>query len=234
MPLDRPITPRSLVDEAFDRIADAIVVGEIQPGERIREANLARQLGVSRGVLREAMQRLEGLKLVRRTSNVGVSVVGLSYDDLVELYVMRETLEGLAAGLCAVHMTERETATLETLLHRHGRSADLRSGDGYYQALADEDFHTAIARGSHNPRLEQMLRDELFRQMRLYRYRMSAPHGRARQAFEEHQAIVAAICERNPEKAERAMRTHLRNAREGLTWSDESRNIGPPGLRRVV
>ncbi len=222
MPLDRPIIPRSLVDEAFERIAEAIVVGEIQPGERIREANLARQLGISRGVLREAMQRLEGLKLVNRTSNIGVHVVGLSQNDLIELHTMREALEGLAAGLAATHMRDDEIKTLQTLLERHGRSKDLREGDGYYQALADEDFHVYIARGSRNGRLERTLCNELFFQLRLYRYRTTARPGRAKAAFAEHKAVVDAIAARDPERAEAAMRKHLKNARENLQWGGEA------------
>jgi DNA-binding GntR family transcriptional regulator len=218
MLLDNPIVPRSLVEEAFDRITDAIVLGEIEPGSRIREASLARQLGISRGVLREAMQRLEGLKLVSRTSNIGVRVMELSQQDLFELYTMREALEGMAARLAATNMTDKEIQALKALLEEHGQRQDLQRGDGYYQPSLDQDFHVAIARASRNERLERTLCNELYFQLRLYRYRSSSYPGRAQEAFAEHQAIVDALAARDPDAAEAAIRRHLRNARENLTW----------------
>jgi DNA-binding GntR family transcriptional regulator len=218
MSLDRPITPLSLVDQTFERIADAIVVGELKPGERIREAALAMQLGVSRGVLREAMQRLEGRKVVTRRSNIGVHVASLSEHDLHELFTMREALEGMAARLAAQNMTDDEICALEALLARHGEARELREGGGYFQGSADQDFHFLIVRGSRNARLERALCEELYYQLRLYRYRLSTRSGRAKQAFDEHREIVEALKARDPDRAEAAMRRHLANARGNLTW----------------
>lgn len=221
MSLDQPITPFSLVDQTFERIADAIVVGDIKPGERIREASLAQKLGVSRGVLREAMQRLEGRKVVTRTSNIGVHVISLTEDDLFELYAMREALEGMAARLAATHMSDAEIADLRALLAAHEQGEDLKQGESYFQRAYDQDFHFRIASGSRNARLERALRDELYYQLRLYRYRSSTRAGRAKQAFAEHQEIVAAIAARDPDRAEAAMRHHLAKARQNVTWLAE-------------
>ena len=218
MSLDEPITPLSLVDQTFERIADAIVMGDIEPGERIREALLAQKLGVSRGVLREAMQRLEGRKVVTRTSNIGVHVVKLTEDDLIELYMIREALEGMAARLAATHMADDEIEGLRALLAKHGEGEDLKQGESYFQRTDDQDFHFRIARGSGSARLEHALCDELYYQLRLYRFRSSARPGRAKQAFVEHLDIVAAIAARDPDRAETAMRRHLTNARENITW----------------
>jgi DNA-binding GntR family transcriptional regulator len=218
MPLSQPITALSLVDQTFERVADAIVVGELKPGERIREAALASRLGVSRGVLREAMQRLEGRKVVTRRSNIGVHVTSLSEQDLLELFTMREALEGMAARLAAANMSDEELDALEALLSRHGQSREIREGGGYFQGSTDQDFHFLIVRGSRNARLEQALCEELYYQLRLYRYRLSTRAGRARQAFAEHRRIVAALKARDPDRAEAAMREHLANARGNLTW----------------
>ena len=222
MMLQSPITPFSLVDQTFERIADAIVRGELKPGERIREALLARELGISRGVLREAMQRLEGRKLVMRTSNIGVHVVERSRQDLYELVSMREALEGMAARLSAQHMADEEIAGLQRHLDEHGRHRDVKTGESYFQATED-DLHYRIARGSHNSRLQAALCDELFYQLRLYRYRSSAIPGRAQAALHEHRHIVAAIAARDPDAAERAMRTHLANSRAHQTFDVEVR-----------
>lgn len=236
MRLDDPIVPRSLVNEAFERIVNGIVLGDFEPGERLREAQLSRSLGISRGVLREAMQRLEGLNLVHRTSNIGVHVVGLSDQDLFELFTMREALEGMAARLAAENITDEEIDELNSMLNRHGASAELKTGDGYLQ-YSDDDFHLFIARASRNTRLERILSNELYFQLRLYRYRSSARRGRAKEALREHKAIVSAISNRDPDAAEAAIRTHLRNARENLKWSEEAapaKRKPAPGLKAIV
>lgn len=222
MSLDQPIVARSLVDQAFHRIADAIVVGQIQPGERIRESLLARRLGISRGVLREAMQRLEGQNLVSRTSNIGVRVIGLSHQDLLELYAMREALEGMAARLAAIRMPDDEIEALRELLTRHGEKMDVKHGEGYYQASEDQDFHFRIARGSRNSRLQRTLTTELYYQLRLYRYRSSVRPGRASEALAEHMAVVDAIASRDPDRAEAEMRKHIQNSKSNLNWQGDA------------
>src|SRR4051794_19411623 len=97
----QPIARGSLADEAFGKIVEAITAGDFKPGGRIAEAALARQLGISRGPLREALGRFEG-RLVERKPHVGVKVIDLSDKDLVELFAVREALEGMACRLAAM------------------------------------------------------------------------------------------------------------------------------------
>lgn len=207
-----PIIPHSLVNEAFDRMFDAIVRGQIAPGERLREAQLAKEMGISRGVLREAMQRLEARKLVQRTPNIGVQVISLSEDDLQELYAVREALEGMAARLAAQNMDDKDIKELSNIIEKHALSEGVKKGESYFQG-GDEDFHALIAQGSKNSRLVQALGDEIHHQLRLYRFRSSERRGRTQEALEEHRAVVAAIKARDPDAAEAAMRRHLSNAR---------------------
>lgn len=207
-----PIVPFSLVNEAFDRVFEAIVRGEIAPGQRVREAQIAKDMGISRGVLREAMQRLEARKLVVRTPNIGVQVISLNEDDLQELYDVREALEGMAARLAAKNMDEKDIKALSKIIEKHEKSEGVKKGKNYFQSN-DEDFHSLIAKGSKNARLMQALGDEIQHQLRLYRYRSSVRPGRTHAALEEHKAIVAAIAARDPDAAEAAMRRHLSNAR---------------------
>ena len=217
MVLGTPLLPVSLVNQAFDQIAEAIAKGELQPGERIREASLAREMGISRGVLREAMNRLEGRKLVARTSNVGVHVNALTEQDLYELLMLREALECLAARLAALHMSKEDVDGLRLLLESHARHDDINDGDGYFQRPID-DFHIWIARGSKNSRLISVLCDDLYYQLRLYRYRSSAFPGRARAALAEHRTILDAIAAGNADAAEAAMRLHLSRSRAKDAW----------------
>ncbi|OAS23514.1 GntR family transcriptional regulator [Methylobacterium platani] len=207
-----PISSTSLVDEAFTKLVEAITSGEFLPGERLSEAKLARQLGISRGPLREALHRLEG-RLVVRTPRIGVRVVAFDRDTLEQLFLVREALEGMAARLAAERMTGREQDELADLLDRHAEQPDVASGRSYVQGRTDEDFHFAIVRGARNPRLEQLLLDEVYYQLRLQRLRSSTRPGRAQAALSEHREILAGLQSRDPDRAESAMRKHIRSAR---------------------
>jgi DNA-binding GntR family transcriptional regulator len=207
-----PIAGTSLANEAFGKLVAAITSGEFSPGERLSEAELARQLGISRGPLREALGRLEG-RLVTRTPRIGVRVIAFERDDLEQLFFVREALEGMAARLAATHMTDGQLEQLDALLRQHAVLPDLAAGAAYPQRSTDEDFHFAIAKAARSERIEQLLLDEVYYQLRLHRLRSSTRPGRAKAAFEEHRAILQALQARNPDAAEAAMRTHIRNAR---------------------
>lgn len=207
---------RTLADQAFERMTEAIIRRELVPGERISEAWLARRLGISRGPLREAIRRLEGHKLVTRAPHVCVRVADISPKDLEECFVIREALEGMACRLAASHMTDAELAELDAVLDRHARSEEVQAGASYYQGAGDFDFHFLIIRGGKNAKLTEFLCDDLYYVTRVYRYRSSIAPGRARAAFEEHRAIAAALHARNPDLAETLMRQHVTHARETL------------------
>lgn len=211
--LHNKVQAQSLVDVVAERLEAAIISGQLPPGAKISEQGLAASLGVSRGPLREAIRRLEGRQLLTRTPNIGVRVAELSLKDLNEILQVREALEGMAARLAATAMTDAEIAALGKLLETHARQKSVQQGKGYYQDSKDFDFHFRIVAGSRNERLAQMLTGDLYYLLRVYRYRSSTKPGRAMEALEEHRAIAAALEKRNPEAAETAMRTHLRNAR---------------------
>jgi DNA-binding GntR family transcriptional regulator len=212
MPVLEPIThPSTIAGEALGKIIEAIVTGEFKPGERISEAEIARQLGISRGPLREALGRLEN-RLVTRAPRVGVSVIQLTEKDLVELFTVREALEGMACRAAAEKITDDELRSLKSLLAGHGSDPAVLSSKGYYQRSQNEDFHFQIVRCSRNERLEHLLMESLYYQLRLYRFQASTQPGRAEAAFEEHQEIFDALQARDPERAEHAMRKHIRHA----------------------
>src|ERR1700730_14858522 len=104
--LNLPLQPgRALVDEAVARLESAILSGELVPGQKLSEQALSSQFGISRGPLREAIRTLEGRHLVERTPFSGVRVVQLSVDDIEQLLLMSEALEGMAARHAAENMT---------------------------------------------------------------------------------------------------------------------------------
>ncbi len=209
----QPVEAQSLVDVITRQIEQAIFSGTMAPGSKVSELGLAKQLGVSRGPLREALRRLEGRKLIERKTNFGARVAKLSVDDLENLLVIREALEGMAARLAAQNMTEEDMARLRELIVRHGEQESVRTGTGYLQEVPDFDFHFFIIRAARNERLEAMLCGELYDLLRAYRYKSSTLDGRARNAFEEHKEIVSALVARDADAAETAMRHHLATAR---------------------
>jgi DNA-binding GntR family transcriptional regulator len=211
--LASPVAVHSLVDVVTERLEAAIVSGELAPGTKIREQTLARSLGVSRGPLREAIRRLEGRKLVHRTPNIGVSIASLSREDLTDLLVVREALEGIACRAAAENLTDEEIEGLDHLLNAHSRQRTFKAGAGYYQESEDFDFHFRIVKASRNARLISMLCEDLYHLLRVYRYKSSTRTGRAEQALLEHRRIVEALAARNPDVAEQRMREHIRNAR---------------------
>ncbi|KAJ8703646.1 hypothetical protein PYW08_016888 [Mythimna loreyi] len=200
---------QTMSENVFRRIQAAIVKGEIAPGSKISEPELARTYGISRGPLREAIHRLEGQRLLVRVPHVGARVVSLSHAELIELYEIRESLEGMACRLAAERMTDAEIEELRQVLHTHERDAAFQAGVGYYQQEGDFDFHYRIIQGAGNRTLTQMLCGELYQLVRMYRIQFSATPNRPRQAFAEHHRILDAIADRDGELAELLMRRHI-------------------------
>lgn len=211
----QPIEPetRTLADRVCDEIATAIVVGELAPGQKISEPELARSYGISRGPLREAMRRLEGWRLVERKPHVGARVVELSIRELIEIYRVREALEGMACRQAAEVMPQEEIDSLRNLLDQHEASVERLDGRSYFQKEGDLDFHYRIVKGSRNGKLRELLGGDLYHLVRMYRYQFSVSSSRPKRALKEHRQIVDAIEARDPELAEMLMRRHISNAR---------------------
>ena len=211
-----PLVSENLAQMAFERLEKAILAGDIEPGYKMSEADLARRLGISRGPLREAIGRLEGLGLVTRVANQGPRVTALTKTELVELLVFREAVEGMAARQAAMHITDREISTLEQLLDKHERSPEVLAGTGYFQGAGDLDFHLQIAIASRNSRLHSFVSGPLYSTMRLYRRRLSSVAGRPLVALSEHRSILEAVKLHEPDEAEKRMRQHISRSRENV------------------
>ncbi len=211
-----PGDSETLSEHVFRRIQAAIVKGEIAPGSKISEPELARTYGISRGPLREAIHRLEGQKLLVRVPHVGARVVSLSHQELVELYEIRESLEGMACRLAAERMTQAEIDELRRVLETHERDEAFRAGVGYYQQEGDFDFHYRIIQGCGNRTLSKLLCNELYQLVRMYRIQFSATPNRPHQAFAEHHRILDAIADRDGELAELLMRRHIAASKRNI------------------
>ena len=208
------ISAGTLADKAFEWLEEAIIRGEFVPGSKLDEARLAAAFCISRGPVREAIRRLEGKKLVERIAHSGVRVVQTKPEDLDELLVIREVLEGLACRLATKKMSDSALKQLGDLLNTHANDEDLQAGADYYQRPGDYDFHFRIIQESGNRRLIETLCDDLYHQLRLHRYRSGSKAGRPLKALQEHRQILQAMQSRDAEKAATLMRKHIEQARK--------------------
>ncbi|CAM5224324.1 GntR family transcriptional regulator [Alishewanella longhuensis] len=214
LPLLKPVV--TAADRVLQELLRAIVAGEIAPGTKISEPELAKRFDLSRAPLREALARLERCHLLERTPNAGSRVVKLSTENLLSLYQLREELEGLACRLAATQMSDTEIREMQDLLDQHLASQRVREGESYYQEAGDLDFHYRIILGSKNPYLINILTDELYHLMRMYRVQLGMNGPRVSRAFDEHKAIINAIANRDGELADLLMRRHIAASRRNI------------------
>ncbi len=203
-------------DEALNCLQDAIIKGDLAPGEKVGELELCERFHLTRGPLREALGRLESRGLLVRRPHAGVKVVSISGDELLELYDTREVMEGLAAKQAAQRMSDQEIADLQALLDGHERMVAEAQGQAYYQEEGDYDFHFRIVTGSRNQKLAQMLLGNLYYLLRLYRCRFSTATGRPQKALKEHRNIADAIAQRDGELAQFLMQRHIHASRMNI------------------
>ncbi|WP_218309942.1 GntR family transcriptional regulator [Alteromonas antoniana] len=202
--IEQPVTN---ADRTFFQLRKDIVEGDIPAGAKLSETELSTKYAVSRAVIREAINRLMSCHLVERRANVGARVVSLTPEGLVELYQVRESLEGMAARLAAKNMSDSEISDLQGLLNRHFDK--VKTGESYYQEAGDVDFHYRIILGSKNQHLIAVLVDGLYHLVRMYRVQLGMAGPRVTTAFDEHKHIVQAIANRDEELAEILMRRHI-------------------------
>ena len=203
-------------DKVFEKIQHAIVEGEIPAGSKISEPGLAKYYEISRSTLREALNRLEKCHLIERKPNVGSRVVKCTIEGLLELYITREALEGMACRQAAMNMTDKEISHMQSMLKTHAQTQELKDGIAYYQEEGNLDFHYKIILGSHNKQLIELICGQLYHLVRMYRCQFGMYSPRASRAFDEHSNIVQAIADRDGELAEMLMRRHIAASRKNI------------------
>ncbi|MDB5831297.1 MAG: GntR family transcriptional regulator [Caballeronia sp.] len=200
---------RGLGQKAYQALVEAIEDGSLTPSSRIVEVELAAQLNMSRTPVREAVQRLEAEGLLVHEPRKGLTVSRLTQERVVELYDMREVLEGAAAAFAAQHASNAEIEVLQQLC-RHEHEV---IGDPVMGARHNRYFHQNIFRSAHNSYLLRNL-STLTSSMALLGNYTRHIEGRAEKTALEHLAIVEAIASRNPVLAEQKARAHIRSAHE--------------------
>lgn len=218
----------ALTDEAIERIKDMIVSGELRAGDRLpKEADLAERLGLSRNSLREAVKALSLIRVldVRQGDGTYVTslqpevlldtmgfVVDLHRDDSVlHLLEVRRLLEPPATGMAATKMTDAEIAELRAVLEPVDATTGLEE-----VIAADLEFHRRIAAGSGNPVLATLIESLSAPTLRARVWRGLTQDGATARTHEQHEAILQAIVNRQPEVAEAWAAVHIAGVEDWL------------------
>lgn len=213
-------TFRPLYEEAYQALRDAIFDGRLVPGERIVEAEIARQMAISRAPIREAIRKLERDGLVQYLPRRGAVVVKLSRDEVRDIYYLRAHLEAYAIRLAVTRITPADLAALEELLLRMRECAGRDDLPGLI--AADVQFHAAICRASGSQRLYQLW-DSLNPRNWTLLTSLKATGYTLPQIAERHAPVLAALRARDPERAEVEVRRHIAELADNVLehWSRE-------------
>jgi len=220
----------SLSDRVYAALKHHIAEQKLRPGSKLSVPRLAAQLGVSRTPVKEALERLGQDGLVTMLPNRGAYVAILHWEDVNEIYQMREMLEGLATRLAAARMNGDLLERLRDVL-RQGETA-VRQGSIEGHIKIDLEFHRLIRAQGGNRRLVRAL-DNLQDQIRIVFRTSAAIPGRMPMALEEHRRILAALEAADPDEAEQAARDHVRRIREAvLAHMQAAETPDTPGKER--
>jgi DNA-binding GntR family transcriptional regulator len=209
---------RKVTDWVYEELKSAIVDLRLAPGDPLREAALAEQLGVSKTPIREALTRLEQEGLVETTSFKGAVVSGYSRQDLIEIYELRELLENAAARAAAESMPDADRDRLRRICRE---SRELKTGnDAAGLATLISAFDDVLFDQVRNSRIRALIENLQAHLTRIGQLTAEIP-GRIEASVDEHEKILEAIAARDPEQAERQMSAHIRSVRD-----DQLRALG--------
>jgi len=202
---------KPLTELVLEELRKAIFEGRLEPGERLRQQELARMLGVSRTPVREALQKLENEGLVANHSRKGFVVRRFRLEDIRETLVVRRLLEPKAVELAVPNITEADLEEAERIQRTMERLAE----EGPYDELPalNREFHHLIFKACGNERLFNLIKSLWDSYPRCGFSVFKAHSGRS---FEEHRAILKAIRERNAELAAELSAEHLENSVQAL------------------
>lgn len=197
-----------LRDVVFNTLREAILKGELKPGERLMELQLASKLGVSRTPIREAIRMLEQEGLAVTIPRKGAEVAKMTEKDMEDVLQIRDALDELAASIACEQITSEE---LEELKHTMREFEEYtRTADVKRIAEADVRFHDIIYKATRNPKLENML-NNLREQMYRYRVEYLKDEKNYPVLIKEHSEIVEGLSKKNKEKLTAAMHEHVKN-----------------------
>src|SRR5215471_836683 len=202
---------RKVTDWVYEELKAAIVGLRLAPGDPLREATLAEQLGVSKTPIREALTRLEQEGLVETTSFKGAVVSGYSRQDLIEIYELRELLENAAARAAAESMPDADRDRLRRICQESRKLT--KGGDAAGLAALISAFDDVLFDQVRNSRIRALIENLRAHLTRIGHLTAEIP-GRIGASVDEHEKILEPIAARNPVLSERRMSQHTRRVRD--------------------
>ena len=200
-------------------LEEEILTGKLTGGTSLTEQSLSKRLGVSRTPIRAALHKLSEEGLVSIVPNKGAVVVGVSRDDLIDIYNMRMRLEGLASATAASRITPEDLSALRESVEL--AEAYIKDNDPERLKTLDTEFHSIIYRASGSRMLNKTL-SELHRNITSYRKMSLSVPGRLENSVREHREILEAIESGNAELADRLTSRHVAAALENMLLTVES------------
>ncbi|HSP61181.1 MAG TPA: GntR family transcriptional regulator [Ornithinimicrobium sp.] len=226
-----PVVQESTPSMIASRLREAIAAGELAPGSRLSEARLAARLGVSRGPLREGMQRLTQEGLLVSVRNRGLFVTEMTPDNIEDMYVARQAVER-AAARCVLSADPAAAAAagaeLLRVVDRMERAA--RAGDGNRVGETDVEFHERLVALAGSPRLSRMQRT-LLTETRMCIHALEETYPDPLVRVEEHRTIAEAVRDGRAEEADRLLIAHMVDAIDRLTTTGPGARLAGAGDR---
>jgi DNA-binding GntR family transcriptional regulator len=208
-PRFEPITSRTLVDTVVERLRESILSGRFAPGERLVEAELARELAISRGPIREALALLEKDGLVVNVPRRGKFLPAFDVQTIDEIYSLRKVLEPYAVQLLIGSLTDEKLKALNQSLERLGQAAD--AGDVRRLAARDIDFHNTLYALSGHDLLRKVWTEAISGKLRMLLNVTVRTHP-LRTTVDNHRVIVDAVAARDGRRARKLITDHVDDA----------------------
>jgi len=205
-PTFQPLPYVALSDAALESIREAILSGELEPGERILESHIATGLGISRAPVREAIRQLESEGLLVSLPHRGTYVIQFSAQDAYEIYSLRAVLEGLAVSLVATNPTQQTIAQLQQCVDEMRKGAEV--GDLLAMTEADVRFHETLCHAAQHKRLFEVWMS-MSTQIRAFVSITDRQYLTPTDVVARHQAVVDAIRERQAEEARQLLSSDI-------------------------
>jgi DNA-binding GntR family transcriptional regulator len=220
-----PQNPETRATAVARELRQAILAGHLQPNERIKQDAVAKQFGVSRIPVRDALRELEREGLVTLERDVGARVASLDPRELIEVYLLREAIEPMMVGESARRITKDELAEAWRVNELSESHADENDAIGYL--VHDREFHTALLEPARQPRAMQIVRG-LWQTGERYRVVVSTMPHRLELSVVEHRLILEALERRNADDVSELYRVHIRRTRVTLANHPELFPEGAP------
>ena len=202
-----------LRDVVFNTLRQAILTGELKPGERLMEIHLANRLGVSRTPIREAIRKLELEGLVTMIPRRGAEVAQITEKNMSDVLEVRRAVDALCVELACDRITQEELNSLKQACEDFEIAVNTR--DVKRIAQADVELHDIIVRATGNDRLIQLV-NNLSEQMYRYRFEYIKDPSQHERLVEEHRIIYQAIVDKDKETASRAAKIHIDNQKKAI------------------